>query len=343
MAETREPLLVRDVGEAKNHPLLRDQYFTTGSFISFPLVYHDELVGVVNLANRAMQGMFVEEDVDRVRLLGLVIALVASNARLPERLRRSAQCPLARRRTHFVARDSTAHRGRSRWIRSELTQAFDVDPRRRRNAGADRRRCSWAPRARARRRTSWRPWCARCAARWSRSRPSVRTSWSTPAARAAAAINTFNISTAAALLVAGAGVRVAKHGNRSFTTQCGSADVLEALGVSIDAPVGVMEAALREAGIVFMFAPLMHPAMRHVGPVRARLGVQTVMNLVGPLANPARAGRQVVGVSEPKRLALIAGALRSLDTVHALVVHGDRDGRDLAVRRDRTCSKCATA
>jgi GAF domain-containing protein len=86
VASTREPLLVRDVSEAKNHPLLRDQYFTTGSFISFPLVYHDELVGVVNLANRAMHGVFSEEDVDRVRLLGLVIALVASNARLPERL-----------------------------------------------------------------------------------------------------------------------------------------------------------------------------------------------------------------------------------------------------------------
>ncbi len=86
VAQTREPILVRDVGEAKNHPLLQDQYFTTGSFISFPLVYHDQLIGVVNLANRAMHGVFVEEDVDRVRLLGLVIALVASNARLPERL-----------------------------------------------------------------------------------------------------------------------------------------------------------------------------------------------------------------------------------------------------------------
>jgi anthranilate phosphoribosyltransferase len=135
-------------------------------------------------------------------------------------------------------------------------------------------------------------------------------------------INTFNISTAAALLAAGAGLRVAKHGNRSFTTQCGSADVLEALGVSIDAPVHVMEAALRDAGIVFMFAPLMHPAMRHVAPVRGELGVQTVMNLVGPLANPAHAGRQVVGVSDERRLPLIAGALRALDTVHALVVHG---------------------
>jgi anthranilate phosphoribosyltransferase len=83
-----------------------------------------------------------------------------------------------------------------------------------------------------------------------------------------------------------------------------------------------MEAALRDAGIVFMYAPLMHPAMRHVGPVRRELGVQTVMNLVGPLANPAHAGRQVVGVSDAKRLPLIAGALCDLDTVHALVVHG---------------------
>lgn len=86
VAASREPLLVRDVGEAKQHPLLRDQYFTTGSFISFPLVYHEDLVGVVNLTNRAMYGVFGEEDVERVRLLGLVIALVASRARLPERL-----------------------------------------------------------------------------------------------------------------------------------------------------------------------------------------------------------------------------------------------------------------
>lgn len=86
VAATREPLLVRDVSDAMSHPLLRDQYFTTGSFISFPLVYHDELIGVINLANRAMQGVFSEEDVDRVRILGLVIALVASNARLPDRL-----------------------------------------------------------------------------------------------------------------------------------------------------------------------------------------------------------------------------------------------------------------
>ena len=135
-------------------------------------------------------------------------------------------------------------------------------------------------------------------------------------------LNTFNISTAAALVVAGAGVRVAKHGNRSFTTQCGSADVLEALGVVIDKPPQVMAAALADAGIVFMFAPLMHPAMRHVGPIRRELGVQTIMNLVGPLANPASAGRQVVGVSDARRLPLIAGALRELETVHGMVVHG---------------------
>src|SRR5687767_8690494 len=137
------------------------------------------------------------------------------------------------------------------------------------------------------------------------------------------AVPTFNISTAAALLAAGAGVRVAKHGNRSFTSRCGSADVLEALGVPIEAPIPIMERALRDAGIVFMFAPLMHPAMRHVGPVRRELAVPTVMNVVGPLANPAMAGRQVVGVAEPHRLPLLAGALAALGTHHALVVHGE--------------------
>ncbi len=136
-------------------------------------------------------------------------------------------------------------------------------------------------------------------------------------------IGTFNISTAAALLAAGLGVRIAKHGNRSFTSQCGSADVLEALGVPIDVSVEVMERALRDAGIVFMFAPLMHPAMRHVGPVRRELAIPTVMNIVGPLANPAGAGRQVVGVADAKRVPLIAGALRTLGAVHALVVHGE--------------------
>ena len=136
------------------------------------------------------------------------------------------------------------------------------------------------------------------------------------------ALTTFNISTAAALVAAGCGVRVAKHGNRSFTSRSGSADVLEALGVMIDLSPQAMSHVLDEAGIVFMFAPLMHPALRHVGPVRRDLGVPTVMNLVGPLANPARAGRQVVGVAEPARLDLMAEALAHLGTVRALVVHG---------------------
>ena len=137
------------------------------------------------------------------------------------------------------------------------------------------------------------------------------------------AVATFNISTAAALVAAGAGVRIAKHGNRSFTSRCGSADVLEALGVKIEVPVSVMERSLAETGIVFMFAPLMHPAMRHVGPVRRELGIPTVMNIVGPLANPARAGRQVVGVADLERAPILAGALCELGTRHALVVHGE--------------------
>jgi anthranilate phosphoribosyltransferase len=137
------------------------------------------------------------------------------------------------------------------------------------------------------------------------------------------AMTTFNISTAAALLAAGMGVRVAKHGNRSFTSRSGSADVLEALGVVIETTPGAMAATLEEAGIVFMFAPLMHPALRHVGPVRRELAISTVMNIVGPLANPARAGRQVVGVAEPARLSLLAEALAKLGTRRAMIVHGE--------------------
>lgn len=135
-------------------------------------------------------------------------------------------------------------------------------------------------------------------------------------------VQTFNVSTGAALVAAGAGLRIAKHGNRSFTSLCGSADVLEALGVKIEVPVETMERALKDAGLVFMFAPLMHPAMRHVGPVRRELAIPTVMNIVGPLANPAMAGRQVIGVAEDRRVPLIAGALLELGTRHAMVVHG---------------------
>lgn len=134
---------------------------------------------------------------------------------------------------------------------------------------------------------------------------------------------TFNISTAAALVAAGAGVRMAKHGNRSFTSRSGSADVLEALGVTIDLTPERMAEVLDEVGIVFMFAPLLHPAMRHMSGVRRALGVRTVMNLLGPLTNPAGARRQVVGVSEPALLPLVVEGLRALGHTHALVVHGE--------------------
>ncbi len=137
------------------------------------------------------------------------------------------------------------------------------------------------------------------------------------------AFTTFNISTASALVAAGMGVRVAKHGNRSFTSRSGSADVLEALGVVIEATPAAMASILAEAGIVFMFAPLMHPALRHVGPVRRELAIPTVMNIVGPLANPARAGRQVVGVAERGRIDLLAEALRELGSVRSMVVYGE--------------------
>ncbi len=137
------------------------------------------------------------------------------------------------------------------------------------------------------------------------------------------AVPTFNISTAAAIVAAACGVRIAKHGNRSFTSRSGSADVLEALGVRIDLTPARMADILREVGIVFMFAPLMHPAMRHVGPVRRELAIPTVMNMIGPLANPAAAGRQVIGVADRDRLDLIAGALHELGSEHALVVHGE--------------------
>ncbi|MFQ5690318.1 MAG: anthranilate phosphoribosyltransferase [Gemmatimonadota bacterium] len=134
---------------------------------------------------------------------------------------------------------------------------------------------------------------------------------------------TFNISTAAALVAAGGGVGIAKHGNRSFSSRCGSADVLEALGVRIDLGPEALERLFREVRFAFIYAPRMHPAMRNVAEVRRALGVATMMNLLGPLTSPARVRRQVVGVPGLERLQLVASALQELGHTRALVVHGE--------------------
>jgi len=134
-------------------------------------------------------------------------------------------------------------------------------------------------------------------------------------------VGTLNISTAAAFVVAGAGVPVAKHGNRSYTSRSGSADVLEALGIDINLPPTAAGELLRSIGLTFLFAPTYHPAMRHVGPVRKELGVPTIMNLLGPLANPAGVTRQVVGVADASRAKLVAETLATLGARHALVLH----------------------
>jgi anthranilate phosphoribosyltransferase len=138
---------------------------------------------------------------------------------------------------------------------------------------------------------------------------------------------TFNVSTTAAFIAAGAGCRVAKHGNRSATSQCGSADVLEALGARIDMEPDEVAACIEEIGFGFMFAPKHHSAMRHVVPVRKALGVRTIFNFLGPLTNPAGAKRQVIGVSDPARIETLALALAELGTESALVV-SSADGLD---------------
>src|SRR4029077_13518771 len=138
---------------------------------------------------------------------------------------------------------------------------------------------------------------------------------------------TFNISSCAALVVAAAGVRVAKHGNRSASSRTGVADVDEALGIRVTAPPAVVERCLATAGIGFFFAPTFHPSMRHAAPVRRELGIRTAFNLLGPLTNPAGAARQLVGVPRPEFTELLARALALLGTTRAWVVHG-ADGID---------------
>ncbi|HXF50323.1 MAG TPA: anthranilate phosphoribosyltransferase [Dehalococcoidia bacterium] len=138
---------------------------------------------------------------------------------------------------------------------------------------------------------------------------------------------TFNVSTAAAFVAAGAGARVAKHGNRAMTSRCGSADVLEALGARIDLGPEQVRQCLEEVGVAFMFAQAFHPAMKHAAGPRRELGVRTVFNILGPLCNPAGADRQVLGVADPVVGEKLAHALQRLGSTHALVVHG-QDGID---------------
>jgi anthranilate phosphoribosyltransferase len=139
--------------------------------------------------------------------------------------------------------------------------------------------------------------------------------------------STFNISTTASLIAAGAGVTVAKHGNRSVSSKSGSADVLETLGVQIDLEKKGVERCLHDAGIAFLFAPFFHPAMRHVMPVRKSLGVRTFFNILGPLCNPAGVTRQIVGAFDTQTAQTMARILAQLDADHIVTLHSD-DGMD---------------
>src|SRR5947207_15761474 len=146
--------------------------------------------------------------------------------------------------------------------------------------------------------------------------------------------NTFNISTAAAIVVAAAGARVAKHGNRAASSRSGSADVLEALGVRIDLPFEQYGRAIREIRIGFLFAQAAHTATRHATPARKQIGVRTVFNLLGPLTNPAGAQAQVLGVFSLDVMDLVAATLAELGTEHAFVVHGAGGLDEISLRSE---------
>ncbi len=140
-------------------------------------------------------------------------------------------------------------------------------------------------------------------------------------------LKTFNISTISAIIAASCGVVVAKHGNRSITSKCGGADILEALGVNINCSAKEVERCMENIGIGFMFAPNFHPAMKYVMPVRQKLGIRTVFNLIGPLASPGRADIHLLGVFDPDYVEIFAEVLKNLEVKRAMVVHGfDVDG-----------------
>lgn len=151
---------------------------------------------------------------------------------------------------------------------------------------------------------------------------------------------TFNVSSAAAVVVASCGVRVAKHGNRSVSSRCGSADVFERLGVNIAAAPGVVEQALRDANIAFFFAQTFHPSMKHAAPVRREMGVRTTFNLLGPLTNPAGATRQIVGVPRPELTQVMARALMQLGSERAWVVHGAGGIDEISTTGHTKVSEC---
>src|SRR3989338_280822 len=152
-------------------------------------------------------------------------------------------------------------------------------------------------------------------------------------------VNTFNISTAAAFVVAGCGLKVAKHGNRSASSQCGSADVLEALGVNLNASAQTVEKCIREIDIGFMFAPLFHSAMKYAIAPRKEIKTRTIFNLLGPLSNPAAASSQVIGVYDAGLTEKIAGVLKNLGTRRAFVVHGEDSLDEITITADTRVSE----
>jgi anthranilate phosphoribosyltransferase len=151
---------------------------------------------------------------------------------------------------------------------------------------------------------------------------------------------TFNVSSAAAVVVAACGVKVAKHGNRSVSSRCGSADVFEELGVNVAAPPHVVEESLRSANIAFFFAPTFHPSMKHAAPIRRDMGIRTTFNLLGPLTNPAGATRQIVGVPRPELTQVMARALLLLGSKRAWVVHGAGGIDELSTTGHTKVSEC---
>lgn len=153
-------------------------------------------------------------------------------------------------------------------------------------------------------------------------------------------LQTFNVSSVTAIVLAACGVRVAKHGNRSVSSRCGSADLFEGLGVDISVGPEIVTRCLDEVGLAFLFAPTFHPSMRHAGPTRRELGVRTVFNLLGPLTNPAHATRQVIGVPRSDHTDLIARVLTALGSERAWVVHGANGLDELSIEGHTKVSEC---